>query len=778
MQKTKLTTIELFFIIIAASTIFILTFHRMSSAGILPGNDPAVHLLKAKQIVMDERVSYSEIAWYPPAFHTILAMLQILAGTLDVMAAAFILKLMISTLNVLLLLCTYLIVRKILNKSIAVASVVFTIISVPLFETIYWGGYANILGFACIAFIFYIMVKDFQVTTKTFLLFSGALTLGLAHQLSTFVFVLMFVPTFLASTIGSKKKFIAFLAMVVGGGLALLAWYAQIVIDYGAMMIDYIFASGAENVYHISSVTLDALNKNLGVTLFLAAAGIPLTFILILKKKVPKASLLIVFWFAIPFLLSQSFLVGVNLPYHRFVYFFATPIAILSGVTVGCIIQLPFLLKLAVPKLPKLPALPRLSLISKIPKKVKISTFTKSLAAALVLTLLAVHMVCFIERIEAYPEYYDRVRVSTYKSGIWVNQQSTPDDTMVVPISPGTWFYVLSDRFTREETDPLYSRNVIAETVLYSYYEMENSRTLTHEYALESPNAGQELGVAVYNIWKNVVTIPNKYIEVKYLNASGEVEQVSLSETVEEIYWSQKSTENAQLVAEYTHELFTVKKTVTFSSNSSMIGMEWRVEAKQDLRHVTLAVNSYMDPTLDFKEAFVPGVLEWENPWDKPSYIEPDRRWAIREGPARMLDENVAAILDANHSILAVFEFGESLEWFNIGALGNYFIDSLRLTYDLGNLGIGESDVASLGVLVYAFEDEEVERLTEPEFKQQYDSETGLPVQQRDYLTYIEEENIKFIIVDTEHISYSEDLVPALDVVYNNGRMKVYRTGK
>lgn len=764
MQKPKLSTIELIFVIVAASTIFAVTFQQMSTAGILPGNDPAVHLLKSKQIVIDERVSYTEIAWYPPVFHTILATLQIFAGTLDVIAAAFILKMLIATLNVLLLLSTYLIARKLFGTSIAVFSALFTIISVPLFEMVFWGGYANFLGLAYIAFIFYIMVKDFKILTKTFLLFLGTFTLVLSHQLSTFVFVLMFVPTFLASTIGSRKKFIVFLAIIVGGGLAMLVWYAKIIIDHAGLIIDYIFASGAESFYHISSVSYYGLNKNLGITLFLATAGIPLTFLLIKKRRAPKSSLLTIFWLAIPFLISQSYLVGIYLPYHRFVYFFATPLVILSAVTVYSVTELPALLKS--------------KLIPKLPRKREFLVAAKLFAIALMLILFTVQASTFLERIAEYPEFYERAPISIYKSGIWVNQHSTPDETMVVPISPGSWFSIFSDRHTSEETDPLYYRNVVAETVLYSFYEMENSRTLTHEYNLASPNSGQELSVAVYRIWQEVFTVPNKHVKVTYLNSSGEMEPIFLSETVETIYWTQKSAECSQLVSEYTHELFTAKKVVTFSSNSSVIDIVWKIEAHQDLPNAILGMSNYLEPSLNFTEAFIPGVLEWQNPWDNPSMVEPENRWAVVEGPSEMLDENVVAILDAENGILAVFELGESLEWFNIGALANRFVDTLRLNYALGNLTSGESSEVSLAILVYAFESNEVERLSTSDFMQQYDSDTDLPVQYRDYLTFIEENNIKFVVVDTQHSPSNKEASPDLDVVYNNGRTVVYATKK
>ena len=192
MQKAKLSNIELGFILFAALTLFVVTFHQLSTSGVLPGNDPAVHLAKARIIVMDEKVTYSETAWYPPLFHTIIAMIQIFSGTLDVVASAFILKMLIATLNVLLLLSTFLLARRIFNIGVAVVSAVFTILSVPIFEMIFWGGYANFMGLAYIAFVFYIMNKDFGVIIKNLLLFLGAFTLVLSHQLTAFVFILMF----------------------------------------------------------------------------------------------------------------------------------------------------------------------------------------------------------------------------------------------------------------------------------------------------------------------------------------------------------------------------------------------------------------------------------------------------------------------------------------------------------------------------------------------------------------------------------------------------------
>jgi len=133
-------------------------------------------------------------------------------------------------------------------------------------------------------------------------------------------------------------------------------------------------------------------------------------------------------------------------------------------------------------------------------------------------------------------------------------------------------------------------------------------------------------------------------------------------------------------------------------------------------------------------------------------------------------------MLDAQNGSLAAFEFDDRPDWFILGALGDRFIDALTVRYELDDLDEGETREISFSVLVYAFEFEEVERWTETALKQQFDSETNLPVQQRDFPTYIEEYNIKFVVVDTQKVLSNNNATPALDRVYDNGRSVVYAT--
>jgi hypothetical protein len=652
--------------------------------------------------------------------------------------------------------------RKFFGIGVAVASVVFTILSVPLFEMIFWGGYANFLGLAYIALIFYIMNKDFKTSTKIVLLFLGAATIGLTHQLVTFVFILMFVPAFLVSTIGARKKILIFLAVIVGGGLALLAWYARILLEYADMIIEHLFFSMEENIYHITAVSLDGLLKNFGATLVLASVGIPLTFILLKKKKAPKSSMLIIFWLAVPFFLAQLYFFGVYLPYHRFVYFLATPIAILSGLTTYYIVKTSR-------------ALLESKVIPLIAKPSTKGIVTKIFTIAIVFSLFFIHAFTFIQITSVYPEFYERAPITSYESGIWMKEHSVPDGIVITTRSPGSWFYVFSDHNTTQETDPLYSRSIVAEALLYSFYEMENSLTLTREFHPVSPTrAGQAVYASVFNIWTKILTIPNKQVIVHYYYLGEEV-MVRLSETTETIYWRQNSNDTAQLVTEYTTEFFTVEKVVTLSSNSHAIDIKWNFQAHKELSNVTLSIDNYFEISLDFDEALLPGVLEWQNPWDNATFTHPVQNWTLVEG-ADLLYENVVGVLDTENGLLAAFQFDEQLDGFSIGALENEFIDAMRLRYAFGDLTEGEKHQVSFSTFVHAFESEEVTRWTTSELKQQFSSQTGLPIEGRDFNTYIDEEGIKFVVVDTQKSVSTIEATPALDKIYDNGRIAIYAT--
>jgi len=766
-QKPTISTLEMVFVLIATSILFILIFYEMSTSGILPGNDPAVHLGKSATIVINQRVSYSAVPWYPPLFHTIVATLQIFAGTLDVFVSAFILKLLISTLYVLMLLSSYLICRKLFGIGVAVVSVVFIILSLPLIEMIFWGGYANFLGLAYIAFIFYIINKELHDIKKMFLLFLAAFTIVMSHQLATFVFVLMFVPIFIINSLsGSKRKTLVYLSVIVGAGLAIFAWYAQMFIEYSNMIVEHLFFAMAENIYNIPEVGLDALiRNNFGTTLILGFAAIPITIIWLKKKQNIKAIILLFAWLVIPFILSQSYLFGLYLPYIRFVYFLATPIAIFTAILTYSLTKTPKILE---------------KIVQKIKNKKTIIIATKFLTLVIVAALFVLQASYFIERTESFPDFYERATIQSYYAGAWIKEHSPSEGIVVSSRSPGSWLNIFSDRHTLEETNPLYSRNPIAESVVYSFYEAENDRTLLREYKQSNPKAGQEIYTQVYNIWKTGISLPNDQTNLIYVDINGRWVIIPLNTTEIAVYWKIQTENEAQLVTEYKHELFNVTKVATLFSNSSIINVKWLVQTYKTLANVKLTLTHNMNPIFNYQEALAPGILYWQNTWDNVTYAKEDEHWAVIETSFDNLQGKTIAYFAPENQILAVVEFNDPADWLTFGVLENRFMDILRVRYELGYINMGQTQEISYSILLCSSDFSDLKQYDASELMQHYEQTTDTAIQERDFPSYIEEYDIKFVVIDTEKLSEQLFQIavpsPDLDRIYDTGRILTYIT--
>jgi hypothetical protein len=650
-----------------------------------------------------------------------------------------------------------------------VASAVLTVVSVPLVEMVFWGGYANFMGLAYIAFIFYVILKDLHDIKQMLLLFVVAFTIVMSHQLATFVFVLLFVPIFLINILsGSKRKTLVYLAVVVGGGLAILAWYAQMVIEYSSMIIEHLFFAMTENIYVIPEVQIETMIRDkFGATLVLALLAIPVTVFWLKKKQNLKATILLFSWFAIPFVLSQSYLFGLYLPYDRFIYFFATPVVILTAILAFSLTKTPPIVERFVPK---------------IKNKQTVVRATKVLSLILIASLFVVQAQYFLERTEVFPEYYEWATPQSYSTGLWIQEHSPLEGNIVSSRRPGSWLNVLSYHHTIEETNPLYSRNTIAESVVYGFYEAENGKTLLREYKQVPADAGQEIHLQLNNLWKSGISLPNDGVSLTYVDASASLVTVPLNSTEINVYWKTQTETEAQLVTEYKHEQFTATKVATLLSSSSVVNVHWSIQSHESLSNVQFSVTHTFDPLFNFTEGLAPGILEWQNTFDEATTVHPSGVWGLVETSYSNLEGNTIAYFAPEDDALAVVDFDDQADWLIFGVLDTMFMDILRARYDLGNVNVGQTQEVSYSVLLCSTEGTDVKQVKASDLMQQYDPKLDSTVQTLDFPTYIEEYDIRFVVVDTEKLPEQlfqvAEPTPDLDRIYDNGRTVTYKTNR
>ncbi|MEM0313329.1 MAG: hypothetical protein QXQ41_02125, partial [Candidatus Bathyarchaeia archaeon] len=185
---------------------FIYRFLLLFSHGYPPGPDLGLHNSIINSILMhDGEFSWNQfhmgggLSLTHPGFHIFTSVIMLQTNLPDYVAQAFVAALFSS----LMILCAYLIARKAwaLNSAPFIAAFLMAISRYDL-EMLLWGGYPNVITLAVIPTIFYLLIKEEVLPTKTFVILVSILTgtVIFTHSLSSVVY-LCITLTFLALTL-------------------------------------------------------------------------------------------------------------------------------------------------------------------------------------------------------------------------------------------------------------------------------------------------------------------------------------------------------------------------------------------------------------------------------------------------------------------------------------------------------------------------------------------------------------------------------------------------
>ena len=760
------------FLAVAVSVaFFILNLRIMSGNGVLPGNDPGVHLRHVYEIIESGRISFEEFSLTLPLFHVLVAMLLNLTGAIDVLQAAFLLKILMSLINALTVLAVYLFCRWSFGKVAALLSSIFVVLSVPFMEIISWGGYPNMMALLYITLLFYFLANHYRTSVNFFLISLMALTLFLLHYLSAFVFVLIFVPIFFVKMLMSRKErknililSATFLSLIIAAGI----WYYKALLPYLSVAVYHLFFEMTVYTYTIPFVTFEYFLKFFGATLFLAIIGIPIAFLLTRHEKRLGSLAILVTWIIVPVLLSQSYLFGLYLLYPRFLYYLIAPLSILSGVTLYGITRVPSLLA------------PKMSSF-KIGRSITARKLLSACVLIIIVVLLASQFMRAFPEVGGMPSYYDVCPLSGYDAGTWLKGYSSPDAVIVAADKPGSWIHVTSQRESIEELSPIFGKSKVADIMLSLSYEMSNYHTLVRRQTPGGYVPSLDIYVSVYDMWQRVLRIPDDGVYVSYDDASDGKTRVTASNSVEKrAYWGKRSSSETLLVLEDSFNSLTLQRTIALRKDSQLVEVEWRVVAHEKLSNVELRVDSSTNPSFHFNKAIVPGVLDWGNPWDKPSSSSVDESggWAVVEYPPNKLTGDYVALVDDEDYVpycvlLTVLEFDTIPDWLNVGALGNRLIDSVRVSYTLGDMEAGENRTVYSSILTQS-PNLKVHELSDTYIKELLRLKVTLAIRTQDYLTCIRDNNIRFVVADPRFISPDFATSPFFNKVYDNGRFAIY----
>jgi hypothetical protein len=188
--------------------------------------------------------------------------------------------------------------------------------------------------------------------------------------------------------------------------------------------------------------------------------------------------------------------------------------------------------------------------------------------------------------------------------------------------------------------------------------------------------------------------------------------------------------------------------------------------------NATLYVSVFFDLRFSFEEAFVPGVLNWQNPWEKPSSSQ-GSDWAVVDFST--MTDNYIELYDENAEVTFSLKFDSVPEWGNIGALASRQIDALRFHYSFRDLVLLEDRSFAYKILAFSKSSNPTVRMP-TDLKDYFETKTShFEVRSRDYLDYIRDNNVRFIVYDKNQLDTKMAHSKLLQLVYSNNRYVIFR---
>jgi hypothetical protein len=750
---------EFTFATVFSAVILVLFYSIISMNGLVMGNDPAVHMEKARIFLDTGRIPLENLGWTPPLFQIVLAVLISFTGATSVAQLIFLEKALAVLIDWLLFFSVYLIGSKFFGKKIGVIASLLLLFCVPIYELNLWGGYTTVLG---LAFLFLLLVylplalKNFEHIVIAFFV---AFSLVLSHQLTAFITVLILPPIILFMFIKSRgKHFKALIAVILGGGIAFFLYYFQAMLPYLGDIIGHVFLTQKTTLYQVPGTTFSAFMMNFGFIFVISIAGLFIAFFKLRAKKEPLSFLILFMSFLVPFVLAESYLFGLYLPFQWFIYYLMPPIAVLAAVSVGFAADQfsAFYLK-----------------HKQSWKKFQLRAVTVTLVV-LVCLLLVVRFGTVYGRIMEGSVYYSTSDIKAYDAGTWLRNNFPGETTVVVTEVPGFWFRLFSGKTVIAETDPIIERNAVAASVLELAYEIENPLTLVRAYDMTKGDVADENYVSMNDVWRMVSYSAADGNKILY-RANGINKEIYLSNfTRESVFDAQGSPKT--LTIRYFNDEVSITQTIIFENDTYPITVAWALSpTESEIKDVSLYLSTFFNLQFSFEDAYIPGVLDWENPWSKPSNVL-ENEWAVVNFSRSTLTGNYLGFYDAAEEVVFALNFQELPDWGNVGALESRQIDAVRFQYDFDKVNVNETASFTYRYLTFSknsFPD--MPNLNDVKGLFDFKPATAFELKSRDYHDYIKEYNIGFLVYDKNQLDTKIIRCKLLEVVYSNDRYDIFK---
>jgi hypothetical protein len=752
--------IEFTFASVFSAVILVLFYSIISMNGLVLGNDPAVHMEKAQIFLRTGKIPLENLGWTPPLFQILLAVFISFTGATSIPQLIFLEKALAVLIDWLLIFSVFLIASKFFGKKIGVIAAVLLLFCVPMYELNLWGGYTTVLGLAFMFMLFLYLPLAMKSVGHIIIAFFVAFSLVLSHQLTAFLTVLILPPIILYMLIKSRGKHLkALIAVILGGGIAFSLYYLQAMLPYLGLIVEHLFFVQKTTVYQIPGTTLSAFLINFGFVFILSLAGIFIAFFKLRAKKQPLFFLIMFMSFLVPFVLAESYLFGLYLPFQWFIYYLMPPMVILAAVSIS----------FAVDKVSVFYFKYRKSW-----NKVRLRAVTVSLVV-LACLLLVFRFGTVYGRIMEGSVYYSTSDIKAYEAGVWLSNNFPDNTTVVVTEVPGFWFRLFSGKTVIAETDPIVERNQISAAVLDLAYELEHPLTLIRAYDMTKGDISDENYVSINDVWYRVSYLSGEGNDISYTVNGVDKEHVKLSTFNREAVFEDDSSPK-KLTIRYFNDDLIITQTILVQNDTYPIDVAWTISpVNSDISNVALYMTNFFDLRFSFTQAYVPGTLDWQNPWENPSNSLGEQ-WAVVNFSRSSLTDNYLGFYDKTDEVAFALKFQELPDWGNVGALGSMQIDAVRFQYNYDEIDVNQTTSFAYQVLTFwKPEFTQMQNLSDLKGLFDFKPPTTFKVISRDFHDYIKENDIGFIVYDKNQLDTKLIRARILELVYSNDRYVILK---
>ncbi len=397
-----------------------------------------------------------------PGYHIFVSHIILITGLPDYLAHSFV----VSFFSSLIVLCAFLITRKVWSESTAFIVAVLVAISRFDVEMLMWGGYPNVIPLMLIPLIFYLYLERERFSLVPFIATTTILSAAifLTHSLSAVMFVgitfftVVLVAIFYKRAHVTKTHLLIWLLPLFLGAILVSPFLAEAVPAYLGANAET-FTGGVADI-RLALLSTRVLPLEWVIPLFACV----IFFFLFSKKyrgnffTVP--AFLLTLWIWIPMLFTQGYLVGLYTDYNRFLYYIILPVIILIalGIDHGAgffarIIDTYLSFTKKTPQTITNTTKPRSRLRSHLTRK---NIYAGFVLGFLMLSFLFVPIFLTPFQGTTIQSFYQTMTDPGYEAMQWARQNTPVGSVFVSDALYGWWFSGFAERPTLSAVDPQY----------------------------------------------------------------------------------------------------------------------------------------------------------------------------------------------------------------------------------------------------------------------------------------------------------------------------------